>query len=88
VAGPPAAAPVAGVLQLRASAESWVEVIDGRGQSLLSRVLVPGETVGLDGAMPMKLTIGNAGATEVSFRGRPVDLSGRVRDNVARLDLK
>lgn len=87
-ASAPATPPVAGVLLLRASAESWVEVLDGRGQSLLSRVLTPGETVGLDGAMPMKLTIGNAGATDVSFRGRSVDLAPRTRDNVARLELK
>ena len=60
----------AGVLQLRVSGESWVEVLDGRGQTLLSRLLQPGEAVGVDGAMPMKLTIGNAGATQVSFRGR------------------
>lgn len=84
----PAAPPVAGVLVLRASAESWVEVLDARGQPLLSRVLLPGEAVGLDGALPIKLTIGNAGATEVSFRGRSVDLAPRTRDNVARLELK
>ncbi|MBX3606336.1 MAG: helix-turn-helix domain-containing protein [Piscinibacter sp.] len=87
-ASAPAALPVAGVLLLRTSAESWVEVLDGRGQVLLSRVLLPGEAVGLDGTMPMKLTIGNAGATEVSFRGRSVDLAPRTRDNVARLELK
>jgi cytoskeleton protein RodZ len=87
-ASAPIAPPVAGVLLLRASAESWVEVHDGRGQPLLSRVLMPGEAVGLDGAMPLKLTIGNAGATDVSFRGRSVDLAPRTRDNVARLELK
>jgi cytoskeleton protein RodZ len=83
-AGPP---PVAGALQLRATAESWVEVLDARGQALMSRSLQPGETVGLDGAMPLKVTVGNATATEVTFRGKPLDLSARTRDNVARLEL-
>lgn len=83
-----ATAPIAGVLQLRVSGESWVEVLDGRGQTLLSRLLQPGEAVGVDGAAPLRLTIGNAGVTQVSFRGRSIELAGFTRDNVARLDLK
>jgi len=84
-----AAAPPSGVLQLRTSAESWIEVTDGRGQTLLSRIVQPGESVGLDGALPMKLTVGNAAATQVSFRGQALDLAPYTRrDNVARLDLK
>ena len=83
------AAPLTGVLQLRTLGESWVEVLDGRGQTLLSRVVQPGEAVGLDGAMPLRVTIGNATATQVSFRGKALDLAPHTRrDNVARLDLK
>ncbi len=80
--------PTAGALVLRASGESWIEVRDARGQALLSRTVQRGETVGLDGAPPLKLRIGNAAATQVSFRGQPVDLSGVTRDNIARLELK
>lgn len=88
-ASEPAPAPVAGILQLRTVGESWIEVLDGRGQTLLSRVVQPGEAVGLDGVMPLKLTIGNATATQVSFRGKPLDLAPHTRrDNVARIDLK
>lgn len=87
-ASAPAAPPAAGALLLRTTAESWIEVTDARGQTLLSRVLTPGEAVGLDGAMPLRLTVGNAAATTVSFRGQPVDLAPRTRDNVARLELK
>jgi cytoskeleton protein RodZ len=83
-----AAIATTGVLMLRASADSWVEVLDGRGQTLLSRLMPAGETVGLDGVMPLKVTIGNAGATQVIFRGRPLDLGGATRDNVARLNLR
>ncbi len=81
-------AAVSGVLQLRASAESWVEVLDARGAPLLSRLLQPGEAVGIDGATPLKVTVGNASATQVSFRGKPVELTGISRDNVARMELK
>ena len=77
----------AGVLALRTSAASWVEVQDAQGQTLLSRSVQPGETVGLDGALPLRLTIGNAAVTQLVFRGRPVDLAASTRDNVARLQL-
>jgi cytoskeleton protein RodZ len=85
----PTSAPVvvSGALLLRTSAESWVEVIDGRGSSLISRMLQPGETVGLDGASPLRVRIGNASATQVSFRGRAVELTP-TRDNVAKLELR
>lgn len=78
---------VSGALLLRTSAESWVEVVDGRGSPLISRMLQPGETVGLDGASPLRVKIGNASATQVSFRGRAVELTP-TRDNVAKLELR
>lgn len=88
---PSASAPLAaasGAVVLRTTAESWVEVRDGAGSVLLSRMLLPGEAVGLDGKLPMKLKIGNADGTRVSLRGQPVDLQPFTRDNVARVDLK
>ncbi len=77
----------AGVLLLRTTAESWIDVQDARGQTLLSRNVQRGESVGLDGALPMRVTIGNAAVTQLTFRGQPVDLSANTRDNVARLQL-
>ncbi len=76
------------MVQLRADEASWVEVRDGRGQVLLSRTVQAGESVGFDGALPIRMTIGNAPATRVSFRGRPVDLAASTRDSVARLELQ
>ena len=81
------AAATTAMLALRTSADSWIEVQDARGQSLLSRNVQPGETVGLDGALPLRLTIGNAAVTQLTFRGQSVDLSASTRDNVARLQL-
>jgi cytoskeleton protein RodZ len=92
-AAPPASAiasaPVEpnGALLLRAKASSWVEVIDGRGNALLSRLLEPGETVSLDGPTPLRVKIGNAAGTQVSFHGRSVELAPS-RDNVAKLELR
>lgn len=87
-AAPEAVVPAAGMLQIRVSAQSWVEVTDARGQALISRVVLPGEDVALDGETPLKIKIGNAGVTQLSLRGQPVDLAAYTRDNVARLELK
>jgi cytoskeleton protein RodZ len=76
------------LLQVRVRSESWVDVTDGGGQSLLSRTLQPGEVVDLDGALPLRVKIGNASGTELSFRGQVLDLASQTRDNVARLELK
>ncbi|MDP2005068.1 MAG: helix-turn-helix domain-containing protein [Rubrivivax sp.] len=78
---------MSGILQLRCAEETWVEVRDARGQALLSRNVQPGESVGLDGALPLRVVIGNAAATQLAFRGQPVNLATRTRDNVARLEL-
>lgn len=82
------ATPTVGALQLRTTEASWVEVRDGKGQVLLSRTVQPDELVGLDGAPPMRLTIGNAAATQLSFRGQAVNLTPNTRDNVARVELQ
>jgi cytoskeleton protein RodZ len=79
---------LATMLSIRVSETSWIEVQDGRGTLLLSRSVQPGESVGLDGAPPLRLTVGNAAGTQLVFRGQPVDLSASTRDNVARLELK
>ncbi len=85
---PAASAASAGPLQMKVTEPSWVEVVDSRSQILLSRVLQPGETVVLDGAMPLRVKVGNSAGTQLSFKGVPVDLAASTRDNVARLELK
>ena len=75
-------------LQVVATADSWVEVHDAQGHTLLSRTVVAGESVGLDGALPMRVKIGNARGTRLKLRGDNVDLTPWTRDNVARLEVK
>ena len=76
------------LVEVRTSEQSWVEITDASGQVVLSRLLQPGEAVPLDGALPMKVRIGNASATQLAFRGQPVALAPFTRDNIARLELK
>lgn len=83
-----ASAPVAGLLRLSTSDGSWIEVRDGQGRILLSRTVQRGEAVGVDGATPFRLTVGNAAATQVQMRGQSIDLAAATRDNVARIELK
>ncbi|MBI5717285.1 MAG: helix-turn-helix domain-containing protein [Burkholderiales bacterium] len=78
----------AGELIFQCSGRSWIEVVDARGRVLVSRNLEAGESLGLDGPAPLQVVVGNVGATRVSFKGTPVDLEPRARDNVARFDLK
>jgi cytoskeleton protein RodZ len=87
-AATPSAAAVPDTLMLRASEASWVEVRDRDGNVLLSRTLQAGETVGLNGALPLRATIGNVSGTTVTFRGQAIDLASRARDNVARISLE
>jgi cytoskeleton protein RodZ len=90
---PAASAPVAtvpagaGLLGVKATAESWVEVQDARGQTLLSRKVAAGESLGLNGDVPLRVTIGNASSTQLTFRGQLVDLKANTEGNVARLQL-
>ena len=76
-----------GVVQVRTSAPSWIEITDARGRALLARLVQPGEALGLDGEAPFRVRVGNASGTQISFRGQPVELAA-TRDNVANVELK
>ena len=84
----PAAATPAGTVVLKTRTASWIEVRDAGNAVLLSRTLQPGETVGLDGAMPMRVRVGVASALELSLRGEPVDLKPYTRGTSATVVLK
>ncbi|GAB1389357.1 MAG: hypothetical protein AMXMBFR78_05320 [Rubrivivax sp.] len=81
-------APAAGLLTVRATAPSWIEIVDAEDRVLLSRVVGAGESVQLDGRPPLRVRIGNAEATALFLRGQPVDLAPHTRVNVARLELR
>jgi cytoskeleton protein RodZ len=77
-----------GVVVLRTTGESWIEVRDAAGAVLLSRTVLPGEVIGLDGALPMRLKAGIANVTQVTLRGEPFSLAPFTRGNVATAILK
>lgn len=91
LAAPPATAaalqPGQAPLRLAARSESWVEVVDAKGQVLFSKLMRAGESTDLNVTTPVRLRIGNAAGTDLSLRGTQVDLMAQARDNVARIEL-
>jgi len=88
-ASSPVPAKIEGQAQLRVKItdESWVEVVDAKGQVLLSKLLRPGDEQNLQGLPPLKIRVGNVAGTELTLRGAVVDLKALSRDNVARIEL-
>lgn len=77
-----------GIVVFRAKGQTWVEVIDARGQVTLRRTLQAGEAAGANGAPPLRVTVGRADQTQVLVRGKPFEDDARVRDNVLRFEVK
>jgi cytoskeleton protein RodZ len=84
---PPIAPGAAGELLLKFQAEAWVEVKDGSGEVLFSRLGSAGTEQALRGRPPLRVVVGNAHAVQVTYKGRLVDLGPHTRVDVARLVL-
>jgi len=69
------------------SEDSWVEVIDARGDIVVSKVVQPAESLKISAALPLRVKVGNAKATQIFFNGKAVDFSSNTRDNIARVEL-
>ena len=70
------------------SGESWVEVIDGSGKTILSRRYRAGDAEEVSGRAPFSVVIGNAKSTRMAFNGREFDLDPHTRGAVARVTVK
>ncbi len=88
---PPANAtsPAAGhALKFSFRQPSWVEVRDRSGQIIFSQLCQAGTQREIEGKPPFTLVIGNAAQVSLSYNGKPVDLSRRSRDEVARVTVE
>ena len=73
-------------VMLRMKADSYIQVREKQGQVLLNRVMRTGETWPLPRGVPLLMTTGNAGGTEVVVEGvssPPLGGSGVVRRDIA-----
>jgi cytoskeleton protein RodZ len=82
------AVPGGAMLHFAFLGESWVEVVDGNGKTLISHRYKEGEEEELDGKGPFSVVIGNTQNTRLTYNGADFDLIPHTRVSVARFMLK
>ena len=76
-------------LSLHVSADTWADIRDATGRKLVYTLLRAGHERKIDGQAPLRLFFGNGHGVELIWKGKPVDLSSRIRaDNTVRLTLE
>jgi len=90
VAVAPKPGPAEAGIHLTFAGESWVQVKDGNGKLLLSRVNPPGSEQVLRGKPPYSLMIGNPGQVKLVYNNSSVDLStfAKLPGGIAHLVLE
>ncbi len=81
-------APNGKVLRLMFTRESWVEVRDGQGRIIFSRLNPAGTAEAVSGLPPLRLVVGNASGVRLLYNDRPVDLAPHTQVDIARLTLE
>ncbi|MGH8184528.1 MAG: helix-turn-helix domain-containing protein [Rhodanobacteraceae bacterium] len=74
-------------LTLAASADCWFEITDADGNKIDSGMLHAGDSRSWHSAGILHVTLGNAGAADVTQDGKPVSLAAFQRANVAHFDV-
>ena len=77
-----------GLLGFTFSGDSWVEVIDGNGKSVLARRFKGGDVEEVVGRAPFSVVVGNAQSTRMAYNGKEIDLVPHTRVSVARVTVK
>jgi len=67
---------------------SWVEVRDRSGEIIFKQLSQPGTQREITGKAPFSLIVGNASHVSLSYKGKPIDLSKRSKDEVARVTVE
>jgi cytoskeleton protein RodZ len=88
VATTPAASEPTALAVFTTRAPAWVQVQGADGVVHLRKTMDGGETVRINGALPLSVVIGRADAIDVQVRGKPFDLAPLSKDNVARFQIK
>lgn len=76
-----------GLLEMRFTGESWVEVRDARGRLVVADLMEAGRFVSLQTFGPIEVLVGAVNDSTVIFNGETLDLSDRSYQNVARVTL-
>lgn|GEM_PF-4811389 len=86
----PVAAAAGPALSIQAAAESWIQVTSSQGTVLFSGLVAAAGQQSIAPSQqdfPLQLVVGNAAQTQVSLDGKPVDLTSKTNNNVARLTI-
>jgi len=86
--GPPHAADGKRRIRMKFERESWVEIKDGGGKTLISQLNPAGSEQAVEGRPPFEVIVGNAQHVRLSYDDRPVDLAPHVKVEVARFTLE
>ncbi len=76
------------VLKMSFAKPSWVEIKDRSGEIIFSQLCEGNTQREFEGRPPLALVIGNATHVTVQYKGKPVDLSKRSKDDVARVSVE
>jgi cytoskeleton protein RodZ len=76
-----------GRIRLEFDSESWVEIKEKDGKTLISQLMPAGGRRTVIGHPPFSVVIGNAAAVRLTYNENPVDLKPYVKIEVARLTL-
>jgi cytoskeleton protein RodZ len=75
-------------ISMKFARESWVEIKDGGGKTLISLLNPAGSEQAVEGRPPFEVIIGNAQHVRLSYDDRPIDLAPHVKVEVARFTLE
>lgn len=67
-----AGAVINGEISMTFTGDCWVEVRDGKGELIYSNLKRLGETLTLDGQVPLEAKLGNGNVVSLSYNGKPV----------------
>jgi cytoskeleton protein RodZ len=82
------AAPEGSVLKFRFKGSSWVEIRDGRGRLLLSKLNPPGSEAEVSGRPPFNVIVGNAPEVQLFYNDHEFDLEPHTKVAVARFTVE
>ncbi|PRP71532.1 hypothetical protein BUE93_05915 [Chromobacterium amazonense] len=88
IASAPAAASGNDKVSVNVKDAAWISVQDATGRKLIYKVMQPGDAAEVSGTAPFKVVVGNASQVELSYNGKPVDFSDKIRGTTAKIQLK
>lgn len=83
-----AAATSSALLSISVTGDSWVEVVNGQGGTVVQRMLKAGDVLDFSSSPPYAVVIGRADVAKVSVRGKVMDITPYARNSVARFEVR